>query len=774
MMKRRLNTEDDGDNDDTAMMEHQQEVEQIKMEVDDEGGDGGTGGPATTTTTAIQGSNDDASASLSLSWDGFMGGRTEDERQQAIQELHAVYRNVISKVAKWNTMNAASKLENFISVVSFATNLNISDHEKKIALTNFEHETTSQGGYIDTKMGDVFSEPTPRQSKMPDLINTSVETETPKELLLKEIQDIEGDESVAPFLVLLQSSGYGKTRTVLEVAKTRPLVYLLCSKIEGGWSPPNVVKKFVNEIRQERDEENRNDIARMFLLAVIEAAEEYDDPTDLYNAQFAEDGTISTFFYENLDKSWSELRSASPKRTDVSKKNPKKLLVAFDESSALAAGANDSVRSPYRCIRSQLKELKILGIFLDTFGSMKDFLPENTKNSDRSTGLGRFQPPVFEIDTFDTFTDHFLFLGRPLWKMQWLYRNDKNHTKLVEFAAHKLHRGRTDGLVAMFLCRFGLNPIGDLATRLVASHMATLVAVSVDRKILVTKYKSEPILSEASSYLSEYCSKKLDVLQEVNIGLRSQILTAAKGDRGEIAAAAWFGYTLDGIRKVNGAEYDAERHSLSREVDVLQFVKALCPTGVSISDEIASHLQELEVNVTHFCRLGYSPSRDILPICWKRRVGIYLPEGEEGIDILIAIRERNLDQFTTMRVQVKNYKNRIRESSAKEYFQKLDIRRCAPLSTLAEEPLSIALLVQVGKGSIEPQVSLQTLGRTTRHSTSEAGKQIQIVCSLDLVEDSAVAKELQAIAGDEIDNIEFKFSSESFRDGELQPKDGAA
>ena len=114
-----------------------------------------------------------------------------------------------------------------------------------------------------------------------------------------------------------------------------------------------------------------------------------------------------------------------------------------------------------------------------------------------------------------------------------------------------------------------------------------------------------------------------------------------------------------------------------------------------------------------------------------------------------------------MRVQVKNYKNSISENSVKDAFQKLDIRRCAPLSTFVDEPLSIAMLVQVGKGSLKPSIAVETLGRNTRTSSVKA-TQIQVACSLGNSDEA-----LKCIAGDGINNAEFKLSSESFRHGEF-------
>lgn len=96
-------------------------------------------------------------------------------------------------------------------------------------------------------------------------------------------------------------------------------------------------------------------------------------------------------------------------------------------------------------------------------------MPEDA-SSDRSTGMGSFHPPIFEIDTFDQFTDHYWFLGRPLWKMNLEYRHSKDFMQLMKFAAHKLYfphdsNCKWDGLVALFLCRYGLSPTGDLAKK---------------------------------------------------------------------------------------------------------------------------------------------------------------------------------------------------------------------------------------------------------------------------------------------------------------------
>lgn len=205
------------------------------------------------------------------------------------------------------------------------------------------------------------------------------------------------------------------------------------------------------------------------------------------------------------------------------------------------------------------------------------------------------------------------------------------------------------------------------------------------------------------------------VLKQVSSNLSRSILKCDVGDRGEVAAAAWLGFSLDDIRKKQ--DYNAETSNLSREVAAYAFLKEVFP-GLPRFDNVETCLQGWKVNFTHFCLLGFAPDRSILKICWDRRAALYLPPGEEGVDMLITMRKGETDVITyaTLRVQVKNYKNRITKATLDDLFQKLDVRRCAPRTKLGEEPFSVALLIQVGEGYMENVCKHATFGRKTRSS----------------------------------------------------------
>ncbi|KAL3932917.1 MAG: hypothetical protein SGBAC_010627 [Bacillariaceae sp.] len=124
---------------------------------------------------------------------------------------------------------------------------------------------------------------------------------------------------------------------------------------------------------------------------------------------------------------------------------------------------------------------------------------------------------------------------------------------------------------------------------------------------------------------------------------------------------------------------------------------------------------------------SFLPCRRILEVAWKPHVGIYLPEGEKGVDILIPTFNTANLTFGTMRVQVKKYTNSIIDATKDTVFAKLNVHRCAPVYTLEEKPLSIAYLVQVGSGHMPLLVRLSSLGREPRNTHANAEcRQVQI------------------------------------------------
>lgn len=601
---------------------------------------------------------------------------------------------------------------------------------------------------------------------MPDLFlggNAKNESLIP---LRKQLEEIQENHRTAPFLAVVQSSGYGKTRLMLDLAKERRVVYLLCSDIRGGWNAPDVVKNFIEKMRNLVTTEQRKKEAARFLRAVSTVAATYETTDALLKAQFDKDGKLHEFYdklgpaYQAIDES---TRTSKKKKNDPVNERAGRLVVVFDEAKKLATNDTDNLSSPYRCIRAMLEACNLIGVLVDTSGQLQTFA-RATASSDRSpdpTGwIGRFAHPFFEIDSFDLHDNgHSSFLGRPLWKSRWETRSGKDFKKLIEFAAQKLlGEGDADGLLALFLCRFGLDPNFGLAERLVGSHMATLFDMTVDRKKLISGYRSEPILAEASANQTTGRKRAKDMLACVGESLSNGVVESRKGNRGEVAAAAWIGLSLDRVRAqlIKTEQVDVEYENLSCAIPVSEFLKGL---GCELNNDHLKALVPWAANCTHFCRPTTSPVRNVLNICWKRHAALYMIDGEEGIDLLIPMKSQ--DHFSTIRIQVKNYKNKIGESALATMVGKLDVRRCAPQATFKEEPSSVTIVVQVGIGSITPFVKIEDLGRHSRASNPKA-QQLQVACAMS----GEYLKELRVIAGDPIDNHEFVGASLKFKNKE--------
>jgi hypothetical protein len=123
------------------------------------------------------------------------------------------------------------------------------------------------------------------------------------------IEDSQGNNTCqhgpAPILCMLQSTGYGKTRAMIELAKEKRVVYLLWKDIQDSWERPKVVRRVMQDFI---DPETRkyymyeNTFARkwsMFLDAVKETADNYLTPKDLFDAQI-KDGAFDAFYGELL------------------------------------------------------------------------------------------------------------------------------------------------------------------------------------------------------------------------------------------------------------------------------------------------------------------------------------------------------------------------------------------------------------------------------------------------------------------------------------------
>jgi hypothetical protein len=552
----------------------------------------------------------------------------------------------------------------------------------------------------------------------------------------------------APFLPVVQSTGYGKTRAVLELAKRRKVVYLPWKVLEGSWSVPPLLSELLSQFQgmpQNLDTEPLCETKWLrFLTAVITCASAYNSPEELYNAQIMEDRRLGDF-YVRLKKEWTKLTSPdhSPFRRpilkqdgaagdsnrekgeikkvhydDAEKIDHNSIVVCLDEVTALPNFA-------FRAYRRAAKYKGVLSIFCDTAASICQLASSKDHSSSLNGGsLGFFSPPIYEMSTLDIHWDakkgdddypNLFCAGRPRWWSHYQVRLRKNNNEtqallsLISLAENLL-TGRSEvvanepmlkvsggsinrvdpGMVAIFACRYFLGKSSKLSSLLAKHSLATITHVSSDRDVVECTYPSEPILAEASARYTKDDEKLKTVLSHVMASFHNEpkLLEAPRGDVGEMCAAALLGITMDSIRQDLNHESMSEAVPLDRLLSVFQFPDKNVTAGRTIA-------KEWTVNFTHFVRPWWVPLEADLLFMWKRRMAYYVPVGVNGLDLLIAIKRKDEDVYGTLRVQVKNYSDKIAAGKRAKILSKLWPGDCPPL--FEKEVFSVGLLICLGE-----------------------------------------------------------------------------
>mmetsp|Transcript_29673 Transcript_29673/g.71840 ORF Transcript_29673/g.71840 Transcript_29673/m.71840 type:complete len:766 (+) Transcript_29673:258-2555(+) len=549
---------------------------------------------------------------------------------------------------------------------------------------------------------------------------------------------LDGSEP-APFVCLLQSTGYGKTRAVLRLAETkRKVVYLPWkAKNNNNNEMPKVLISVKAMLSNANTDPRRMLLWDIVLGAVEQCADECKSPQDLFEAQ--KSGIFYTKLEDRLHKSVTPTSKRHFKAMDETPRQIKRvkfmpenrqghyyyrdpvkpqsnsLVVCLDEVTGLSYEI-------YRSYRRVAKQRGLLSIFADTATSICRVVPANDHSSNDHMGeLGRFAKPLFGIETIDIDLsvkdrlavqdndyENLFCAGRPLWRTY--FEDHKKDIKgLLKYAENLLTQSKDEdneelqslsmldytkkqgpqfvdhNMIAVFACRFALGRESRMAPLLVKHSLATVIGVTEDRSTVLTSYPSEPILPEVSARYTNRNANRQEVLNQVLCAFnnRTKLLDPPTGDVGEMCAAALLGYLMDIIR------VDKEHEYMSQPVPLLDLLKFF---GAKIQKH-GEVTKGWEVNFTHFIRPDEDPGSSHLNIMWKRRVAYYVPDGCDGLDLLVVIKHQS-GGYGTLRIQVKNYSAKITKGDVGKILFKLLPNNCPP--KVPEEKLSVGLLLCVG------------------------------------------------------------------------------
>jgi hypothetical protein len=294
-------------------------------------------------------------------------------------------------------------------------------------------------------------------------------------------------------------------------------------------------------------------------------------------------------------------------------------------------------------------------------------------------------------------------LGRPLWKLT-LSSYDGQTTSLITFARMKQFGG-TDkvteiGNIACIAILTGINvsPVSTIAKELVASHMATCLAIDSDRESLLVTYPCEPVLAEAAkSYIcDEY---KANRLQTVFAPLLKSFRIGAidRGHNGELVAKILLLLGHFKISKIGAIAASCK--------DVLQALY-----GNQIMRKVSTINESDQFSFNCFTELvadkdywEISDAATELQLFFDRGTAIQLPKLQPGADLLLPIRRTENGggvEYKYLLVQVKNYKHDLVSSELAIFKTKINLT-FPSTSTWAKCSIGASIIINVGQPTEE-------------------------------------------------------------------------
>ncbi|KAL1918051.1 uncharacterized protein VTP21DRAFT_3317 [Calcarisporiella thermophila] len=341
---------------------------------------------------------------------------------------------------------------------------------------------------------------------------------------------------VAPFIPIVQSSGYGKTRMIAELAREIHVLYI-CNRAPDSTGFPLASPKveYIFRLLSLPSDGNSFSQIQPFAMMMIVAVQEIKarglSPDVFWNMQIYERSVCTEFWekiiarYKGYKDMESELKPILSDEEYLIKLFEKPhndheitLLCCFDEAHMLIDESKNlesrDRNRMFRLWRRAIRSIKWSGFFsvcLSTNGKIGNFFPmiENDISA-RQVRFTQFQPfiDVATTDVLvpDTFPEcptplQLVKLGRPLFGV--LVKDENYILDVVRLASAKLDRtnGQTkEGALARLACLAAvkISPRAALAEEMVADHMATALGISPDRSKVYITYASEPVLAAAA------------------------------------------------------------------------------------------------------------------------------------------------------------------------------------------------------------------------------------------------------------------------------------
>ena len=561
---------------------------------------------------------------------------------------------------------------------------------------------------------------------------------------VKKCSDLFGLRSTkffSPYITVVQSSGYGKSRLLREVSRNVRVMYVsMLKSADSGFPRPteDAVQAIFGGLSTGDKKEFERVLAQRLRKCHIAATSELPLPgtNDPLNEPL--------FPSERHQDVWDfeKHREAEDSIIDCSKEL---VILVIDEAKALLAQEPTGI-SRFLHLRRALRNaatdlrVKIFAVLMDTFSQIQNFAPadddagfEYSARADafieESASFQLFHPFILR-NSFDScfskltsddlsslVTSHeYLNAGRPLLVCieategedpVAFPKRDRCTDKEITFLCKKLRGGPSsytdEGALSHILCRVAasLSPQHPFASQLVAGNMATLLSTDFERHSALSCYVAEPKLAIAAS---EEWGIEEKFIRFFLPALNRSILTGAisLGHRGELTAQIIMLWAFDAACRKQGLQ-------AGQCVKVKAVLVELLPEDADdekINACIPEGLEEAYIACCQFVNLVLRLRPEIITQLAERHVGAALREGQRGADLLVPI----MMLSSLLIIQVKNYCDEDKPS----VFSRTACSKLLPSNSFKDDVFPANLLEEYDKKCV--RIFMQLGSRLTSSS----------------------------------------------------------
>jgi len=506
------------------------------------------------------------------------------------------------------------------------------------------------------------------------------------------------EDTYMPYLTILQSSGYGKSRLIKEYANYVYTLYLNLGIYRNCFPRPSAdAKEFISSFENSKDPITW---FNTFLAKAISSIKEnnYSDPSQFWRSQLNDNG--KSIWKPAIDAANETSRQGGLESIRINVgyleenfhvESEIKILLCIDEGRTLLEYKNNEMHiSLFRCWRRALRDNKwrargLFSVILDTTSRLSNFAPSlrddptiKSINDSRKIFMPFIDVTTFNTLTYNTSDNYYNRLfsnGRPCWKaLKDAYCEGSSSVstdiyawnKVINLVKAKIQGGGellvkgtnmdenyeerkilTSVAILASLCSVDISPSVHFASNLIGSHLGTCLAISQDRMKVLVCYPPEPLITEAVYELLNN-----DILHCIAQTLGQGIVEPGK--RGEIAGELILILTRQNIQTKRKIRKEAS--FFAGEIKLIDFLNDLVLDSKTIlNDDSDTHntLKNAYISFTRFVTISTIPTKDDLIKGYETGVAFNLKRNQKGADFLIPVCSNKEYMFWI--IQIKNH-----------------------------------------------------------------------------------------------------------------------